>query len=108
MIIVVRTPIIIIVVVWWWIIIIIASIRAIIVTTVIIIPVSYTHLDVYKRQVLRRGKCYDSTEQSMRLSNAPERSRRKRVVYVLLNAFCENFLDCARLRSGDVYKRQIT
>ena len=46
------------------------------------ITVSYTHL-----------------EQSTRLSNAPERSRRKRVVYVLLKACCENFLDYASLRS---------
>ena len=52
------------------------------------------------RTGLRRGQCYDSTEQSTRLSNAPERSRCKRVVYVLQDAFCENFLDCAGLCSG--------
>ena len=68
---------------------------------------------------LKEWACYDSTEQSTRLSNVPEGSRCKRVVYVLLDAFCENLLDCAGLRSGartvsrpvsythlDVYKRQ--
>ena len=66
----------------------------------VISPVSYTHLDVYKRQPLHLiGSRFHRTEENKLL--------RRRTQEIVINLLCQPCIDTVSYTHLDVYKRQI-